>query len=685
MIINTNIASLNAQRNLTGTQSQVQQALQRLSSGLRINSAKDDAAGMSISDRMTSQIRGMNQAVRNANDGISLAQTAEGSLQEVTNNLQRIRELAVQSANSTNSASDRAALDNEVQQRVAEINRVAAQTSFNGIKLLDGSFTAQQFQVGANANETISISSIASAKTSDLGLGAGTKTGTAVTAVLLAGDLTINGTDLGAVGTRSAKVMAAAVNANATITGSGVTATAANSFEAAFTAIANTDSATATGVALSTTVATDGMTAGDLTINGTTIVTGATTVSAKLLADAINAKQGTTGVTATAQATSSVSSGAFAVNTDSVMAGTDAASLYSLVVGGVTVYSGADVGTDGTLSDGVAASDMQAAITAQSDNFAAAGITVAGTVAGSNLVFSKADGSNILITESVAADNSGGFAGYTNNTTSYATSSVTLTSSAVINVAGNAPTVAGLSNTSYGAVGVYALTVGGEGIADQVLSLSMAGGAYGMSIDASEVVSAINSNGTLSGAGISASYSATTGKITVAAADGRNVTLLEAAGSGGVVTTAGAGFAATDADTSAVTHYGTLTLTSTKDLAIAGTTPSKAGLTTGSYGGANVLTVSAANAMLTAVDTALSTISTTRAGLGAYQNRFESTVANLSTNAESLTASRSRIQDADYAAETAALTRGQILSQAGTAMLAQANSLPNNVLALLRG
>src|SRR5574340_1216586 len=151
--INTNIASLNAQRNLTGSQGALQTSLQRLSSGLRINSAKDDAAGMAISDRMTSQIRGLNQATRNANDGISLAQTAEGALSEISNNLQRIRELAIQSANSTNSASDRASLDAEVQQLIAEISRVASQTSFNGLNLLDGTFTSQSFQVGANANQ----------------------------------------------------------------------------------------------------------------------------------------------------------------------------------------------------------------------------------------------------------------------------------------------------------------------------------------------------------------------------------------------------------------------------------------------------------------------------------------------------------------------------------------------------
>ncbi len=149
-IINTNINSITAQRNLAMTQSSLSTSMQRLSSGLRINSAKDDAAGLAISERFTTQIRGLNQASRNANDGISLAQTAEGALAEITSNLQRIRELAVQSANATNSASDRAALDQEVQQRLAEIDRVASQTSFNGQKILDGSFGNAVFQVGAN-------------------------------------------------------------------------------------------------------------------------------------------------------------------------------------------------------------------------------------------------------------------------------------------------------------------------------------------------------------------------------------------------------------------------------------------------------------------------------------------------------------------------------------------------------
>ena len=177
--INTNVASLNAQNQLGKSQNLSDQALQRLSSGLRINSAKDDAAGLAISTRFSSQISGLNVATRNANDGISLAQTAEGALNEVTNNLQRIRELAVQSANATNSASDREALDDEVQQRISEIDRIATQTAFNGLKVLDGTFGEENFQVGANAGETIGIdlsdstrsNSIGQVISADLGLG----------------------------------------------------------------------------------------------------------------------------------------------------------------------------------------------------------------------------------------------------------------------------------------------------------------------------------------------------------------------------------------------------------------------------------------------------------------------------------------------------------------------------------
>jgi flagellin len=158
LTINTNIMSLNAQRNLNTSQTKLSSAIERLSSGNRINSAKDDAAGLAISTRMTTQINGLNRAVQNANDGISLSQTTESALDEVTNNMQRIRELAVQSTNASNSPSDRAALDAEVQQRLSEVTRIATQTNFNGMKVLDGSAQNLSFQVGANVGEVINVS-----------------------------------------------------------------------------------------------------------------------------------------------------------------------------------------------------------------------------------------------------------------------------------------------------------------------------------------------------------------------------------------------------------------------------------------------------------------------------------------------------------------------------------------------
>ncbi len=201
--INTNVASLSAQNQLSSSQRMNDQAMERLSSGLRINSAKDDAAGLAISERFSTQIRGMDVAARNANDGISLAQTAEGAMVEIGNNLQRIRELSVQSSNATNSASDREALQAEVDQLVAEVDRVATQTDFNGTKLLDGSFNGKSFQVGANAGQLISIDSVANAKAESLGgtyLAEGTLTigaATDPTADYTLADVTINGTNIG--------------------------------------------------------------------------------------------------------------------------------------------------------------------------------------------------------------------------------------------------------------------------------------------------------------------------------------------------------------------------------------------------------------------------------------------------------------------------------------------------------
>jgi len=266
LTVNTNVSSLNAQRNLGTSQASLNTSLQRLSSGLRINSAKDDAAGLAISERFTSQIRGNEVAVRNANDGISLAQTAEGALGEIGNNLQRMRELAVQATNATNSDSDRASINNEIQTLSTEIDRVAQGTTFNGTKLLDGSFSSKTFQVGANnsATDKITIANLASARTSSLG-GAGASTqatvaGGVTTAALAAGDLTINGQQVGA---------------STAGTGLGQTADSAYSVAAAINAVSGKSGVTATANATSYSGAVPGgngaIAAGDFSINGVAI------------------------------------------------------------------------------------------------------------------------------------------------------------------------------------------------------------------------------------------------------------------------------------------------------------------------------------------------------------------------------------------------------------------------------
>lgn len=295
--INTNVASLNAQRNLSRSQGLLNTALERLSTGLRINSAKDDAAGLAISERFTTQIRGLNQAVRNASDGISLSQTAESALGELTNNLQRIRELAVQSANATNSVSDRGAINDEVQQRLAEVDRIASQTSFNGLKVLDGTFGNAGFQVGANVGEQINVSLTTGVRTNQIGQIA-TATGTAVDGTAIAaGDVFISvggGTavEIGPSASSSAGDKAIAIN-SASVTG--LTATAETVATSAFTTL--TEGA-----------ADDGDETYTLNINSTAIFTteaisGGATITAQDLVDRVNLFANETGVTASTDGT----------------------------------------------------------------------------------------------------------------------------------------------------------------------------------------------------------------------------------------------------------------------------------------------------------------------------------------------------------------------------------------------
>ena len=484
-VINTNISSLNAQRNLNRSQESLMVSLQRLSSGLRINSAKDDAAGLAIAERFTTQIRGMNQAMRNANDGISLAQTAEGSLAELTNNLQRVRELAVQSANATNSATDRQALQSEVSQLVSEIDRVAQQTKFNGVSLLDGTFQAQQFQVGADANQTISIDSIQSARTSVLG---GTITtsysgttlagGAAPTSSLSAGDLIINGRDVGAV-SQDARLIANAINAQSGMTNvtasvsasssgalgsfSGLTGTAGGGATYTLSVggvnIVNNQAITSlssSGTDLNAFTTVTGTTAGlatyTLDVEGVTLVSAVdpqvTTIDAAYIDSALATNAGaltTAGVTVTGSVVGGdlqlTKSDGSALNITQTFAG-DAGAGFTTLGAGLSTYNP-------TYSPNIDGAYIDGQVTANAAALSAAGISYTGTAAAGTLSFSKADGSNMVLTETLGGDAVGGFASLGGGTvTDYGTITLNGTGADGITISGANPSNAGANITA---------------------------------------------------------------------------------------------------------------------------------------------------------------------------------------------------------------------------------------------
>ncbi len=341
-IINTNILSLTAQRNLNRNQSNMAVSMQRLSSGLRINSAKDDAAGLAISERFTTQIRGLNQAIRNANDGVSFAQTAEGALSTVGDSLQRIRELAVQSINDTNSSSDRQALNNEVSQLVSEINRVSSSTQFNGQNILDGSLSTLTFQVGANQNQTIAVTGVDSRGSA---LGAAYDTGTAILASSITAmtDITLNGI---------------AVDLTTSTTVSDVVSAINNGYAShGVQALRDT---TITTAALTVAAALTGTNTASVTMNGVAIdFNAATSATSTTVAAQINNFSTQTGVTATVVATG-------AAGTITLTSSADIA---------VTADAGAVVGGAETYNRGIIlATDVGSTITVGGTDAAALGL-----------------------------------------------------------------------------------------------------------------------------------------------------------------------------------------------------------------------------------------------------------------------------------------------------------------------
>jgi len=632
-IINTNIGSLTAQRNLGMNQASLASAMQRLSSGLRINSAKDDAAGLAISERFSAQIRGSDQAARNANDGISLAQTAEGDLAQIGSNLQRMRELAVQAANATNSSSDRAAINSEVQALSAEIDRVSSNSAFNGVKLLDGSFSAQRFQVGANntANDAITIATIASARTSQLG-GVGTSsaastTGTATTTALAAGDLTLNGFQVGASqlgtapGQTTASAFSIAAAINAITSDSGVTATA------------NSNSVTGAAASVFTAIAAD-----TFSINGVNVgaIAAGTTDDGQgaNVAAAINAIATQTGVSAVADAATGALTLTAADGRDikislNVAAGATTAATQETDLAAQTGLAVSNIGVAGTTTVASGAFTTVVSTTA-TDRYKA-------TIDGLTLIDVAATGTNA---DAAAMDTA--FATFAAAHSGYVLTGTFATSDAQITKADGTAIVFNQAVTDAAGTGAAA-----GGITS--------GAVFGVA--AATVVAGIAG---ISGTTTAGNFGAT------ANGDSTNhgTVTLSSTSADGIV------WAGADATKTGLAASGTATATTTS--------------TVSSIANMNVLTAANATSALAAIDGALSTVNSSRAALGAIQNRFTSVVTSLQTTSENLSSSRSRIQDADFASETAALSRAQILQQAGTAMVAQANQLPQGVLALLR-
>jgi flagellin len=679
MSVNTNISSLNAQKNLAMSQSKLATAISRLSSGMRINSAKDDAAGLAISTRFTTQINGLNQAVSNANDGISLAQTTESALNEVTNNMQRIRTLAVQSANATNSDSDRAALDAEVQQRLSEITRISQQTTFNGRHVLDGTFGNAAFQIGANVGETISVNLSQGAGAKQVGKIASSSTGDISSQfaapaglTLAAGDLAVNGTDVAAATYADAASLVAAINTAAgstiaSVSGSEIaidnssttntidfTGSKASALGLGTVAVATTGASTpATGSSTGLVAGKNAITlaAGDFTLDdGTTTVnvTGTFKDIGELIT-AVNAagvagvtasddgagnlkidNGGAVGVTVGGQAAvdlgftaTPIAAAGSATSTSTVAADVAAnANSYELAAGDLSIAFGAGAAADitGTFADAAA---LKAAIDAAGTTAGVSGFTT--TENAGELDFSNADAAAVTFAGSLAAT-------FGIPTTIAAATPGTTTDGAATSTGVDTAVTAAASTAL--SLGAGELTINGTALT-------------GSFDTATDLVDEINSKGI---AGVSAYYDSSDKSVHLNSQDDLTVDGTKAGA--GALNFSGAGATA---------------------IAIGGDLASS-----------DVKTVTGANNTISRIDSALSTISSMRSDLGAVQNRFDSTIANLQTISQNLSSSRSQIQDADFAAETANMSSANILQQAGVSVLAQANATTQSVLKLLQ-
>ncbi|WP_087743629.1 MULTISPECIES: flagellin N-terminal helical domain-containing protein [unclassified Acidovorax] len=698
--INTNLTSLNTQNQLNKSQAAQSTAMERLSSGLRINSAKDDAAGSSIVNRFTAQIKGLNQASRNANDGISLSKTAEGAIGEVNNSLQRLRELAVQSANGTNTGVDRKAIAAESKQLLEEINRVSSTANFNGSKLLDGSFKTQ-FQVGANSGETIGVS-IGRLDTKTLGSAATAAVSTAQNAsanALKDGDLFINGVGIGA------SLGAADTASSTSKETSAIAKAAAINAKSAQTGVTAQVNATEVG---GTAMAANAQT-GSVVINGVTIniaTTSDLSASRQSVVAAINAKSKETGVTAedtgldsggvklTAADGRNVDIGTFTTVT---AAGTGLAATstnrgsFTLVSDKAITIAGSNAGD--LKNSGLRAGSYDAQVASASGVAATAALATGTTTkiaAGDFSINGQLVGASLTSTDTASFN---------------AKDSSAISRAAAINAISGKTGVTATANATEVAGGTAAMTVGataGKLVINGVTTGTITTTATSTQAEnRAAVVAEINKISAQTGV-VAIDTNDDTKGVQLVAADGRNITVDAGAGTAGLLTAASTGLNGAfvgAADDNARTFTSSITLTSASEFTIDKGTNATAvlknslGMGAGTYGAGrsgqsldtiDLSTQEGASAALTAIDNALATVDSARADQGAVQNRFDSVLSSLASSSANLTDARSRIQDADFAAETANLSKGQVLQQAGVAMLAQANQLPQNILSLLR-
>ena len=725
-VINTNVKALSAQASMMNVEKKMQASMERLSTGLRINSSKDDAAGLAISTRMTSQIRGYAVAIRNSNDGISMTQTAEGALGQVTDMLQRMRELAVQAGNGAMSAADRISLQLEVDEMKAEINNVATKTNHNHINLLDGTAGKIQLQTGVNGNDTMTIG-FDSVKTKDIGSGslaslssvgalfddaavdADTPPVSGKSGPMYNGDLVINGVVVGASlatddkvssnqfasdpSPKSASAIAKAAAINRVSEQSGVVATVGKT-TAYGTAMDNANSGTASNLNINGWDTASFTIGDDLEINRLMVTTAINNISAQTGVIAINTHDDTQGVVLQAAdgrnieidltTTSTFVASDIGLSAEGTYIGTfdlrskdGSAFTLSTETNGSIQNSGLSVGTFG--SDKASMVSLARANAAEG---AAPSDATTGVLNGNTLVIN-----GVGIDAAIGSDDKA------SNT--YADSSTKAASGIAIAAAINKKT----ELTGVTAVAEPNIVRGTGFTAATVAELNINGVDVTINLDENsnrdDVLVAINKFSGQTGV-VASAWGA---GVQLTAEDGRNISIGSDATDASALGLDGQTIGSDGTDAAkVVTFYSQVRLESDKQFDVKSGSEGNdnfnlLGFTRGTFGGndgglkvadISIATQAGADEAIAAIDRAIESVSAMQARAGAYQNRLESVVSNLTESNQNMSASRSRILDTDYATETTSLARSQIISQAATAMLAQANQSAQSVLSLLK-